>query len=150
MKGLKIERAQPNNVIDIYALMKQAAQEGFLPGRPTERQLKAYYFNHLLNEVGQPNHLYFVAKRGRGYLGYVHAVILTKWGSNPEVLVNQIFVTEKRRKNGIGRKLLDELKKQVENLGIRRIEFACPPDQVEYWSKERKAQPVRIIMGVDL
>lgn len=150
MKGLKIERAKPSNAIDIYALLKQAMEEGVLPGKPTERQIKAYYFTGLINDVANPTSIYLVAKRGRGYLGFLHATILTKWGTNHEVLVTQIYVTKNRRKNGIGRKLLDELKKQVENLGIRRIEFACPLDQVEYWAKERGAKPVQTIMGVDL
>lgn len=150
MKGLKIERAKPSNAIDIHALLKLAAQEGLLPGRPTDNQLKTFYFTTLLSDMTNPNSIYLVAKRGRGYLGFCHAMVLTKWGTSHEVLISQIFVTKNRRKNGIGRKLLDELKKQVENLGIRRIEFACPLDQVEYWAKERVAKPVQTIMGVDL
>lgn len=150
MKGLKIDFAKPSNAIDIYALLKEAAKEGLLAGKPSERQLKAYYFTHLLPEVGAPGQLYLVAKRGRGYLGFLHASLITKWGTSHEVVVHQIFVVKHRRKNGVGRKLLDELQKQVENLGIKRIEFACPLDQVEYWAKERKAKSSQAIMGVDL
>lgn len=149
MKGLKIEKAKPSNSIDIYALIKAEREEGLIPNL-SDRMLKQYYFSALLNQLADHRHLFFIAKRGRGYLGYVHAVIVPdKWGSF-FVGVDSIFVVKHRRKNGVGRKLLDELKKEVQNIGIKRIEFACPLDQVEYWSKERKAKHSQAIMEVNL
>lgn len=152
MKGLKIERAKPSNAIDIYALLCEAQKEGVLPDKPSERQLKAYYFGGLLREIVSPQHIFFVAKRGRGYLGYAHAFLVPgRWdGVVSRVIVNQVFVVKHRRKNGIGRKLLDELKKQIENIGIKRVEFACPAIQMEYWARERGALATDVIMGVDL
>lgn len=149
MKGLKIEKARPSNSIDIYALMKSAREEGLI-GSPSERQLKVYYFSALLNQLADHRHIFYIAKRGRGYLGYVHAVIVpNQWGEY-RVVVDSIFVVKHRRKLGIGRKLLDDMVKEVQNIDIKRIEFACPLDQVEYWSKERKAKQVKVLMEVDL
>ncbi len=152
MKGLKIEKAKPSNVIDIYALLQEAVKEGCLVGKPTERQMKSYYFVGLLNEVDHPNHIWFVAKRGRGYLGFVHAVLIPgRWdGQVRSVAVDTVFVTKRRRKNGIGRKLLDEVKKEVQNLEIKRVEFVTPIDQVEMWTKKYSAKTESYIMGVDL
>lgn len=152
MKGLKIEKAKPSNVIDIYALLQEAQKEGILPGKPTPRELKSYYIRTLLQTVGGPGHIYFLAKRGRGYLGFVHAFIAaSQWtGVASHVVVNYIYVVGKRRKNGIGKKLLDELKKEVQDLGIKRVEFSCPTIQAGDWSKSQGADSKRVIMEVDL
>lgn len=152
MKGLKIERARPNNAIDIYALLSQAVTEGILPGKPTQRQIKSYYFAGLLNELASPAHIWVIAKRGRGYLGFAHAALLPgRWdGQIESVFVDLVFVSGHRRKHGIGRKLLDEIKKEVENLGIKRVEFLCPSDQMHYWSKERSANAKQVFMEVNL
>ncbi len=152
MKGLKIEKAKPSNAIDIFALLSQGQKEGLLPGKPSERQLKSYYFGRLLSDLGAPGHLWVMAKRGRGYLGFAHAKVQPGiWDAQvSSVTIDLIFVVPNRRKNGIGRKLLDEIVKEVENLGIKRIEFVCPPEQVEYWQKARKATVVKVGMGVNL
>lgn len=152
MKGLKIEKAKPSNAIDIYALLTSGQKEGLLPGKPSERQLKSYYFGRLLSELGAPGHIWFIAKRGRGYLGFAHAVLLPdRWdGLVGSVFVDLVFVVQNRRKLGVGRKLLDEIKKEVENLGIKKIEFVCPADQAQYWSKERSANTKQVLMEVNL
>ncbi len=152
MKGLKIERAKPSNSIDIYALLSAAQKEGILPEKPTERELKSYYFSRLLNEIASPGHFFFLAKRGRGYLGYAHGFILPgRWGQSMTMaVIDHVFVVKNRRKLGIGRKLLDEMKKEIENTGIKRIVFSCPLDQVEYWGKARGATAFRSLMEVNL
>lgn len=149
MKGLRIERAKPSNAIDIYALLKDMASEGLIHDKPSDRALKAYYFGSLLDELASPGHMFFVAKRGRGYLGFVHGMFISPWG-NTKFIVNHLFVVKHRRKMGIGKKLLDALKKEIENNNVKRVEFSCPIDQKEYWEKKRKAQEIEIIMGVDL
>ena len=151
MKGLKIERAKPSNVIDIYALLKAAVPEKILPGAPSERQIKAYY-PMLLRELASQNHLFYVAKRGRGYLGFAHAVLIPgRWdGIQNQVIVDLVYVSEHRRKHGIGRKLLDEIKKEVENMGITKVAFSCPLIQMSYWEKERNAKAIQIEMEVNL
>ena len=152
MKGLKIDRARPSNAIDIYALLKEAQKERVLYGDPSERQLQSYFFGGLIAELSSPLHLFFVAKRGRGFLGFVHAVLIPgRWdGFISHAVIDTIFVTKKRRKNGIGRKLLDDLKKEVENIGIKRLEFLASDPELEYWAKERGAAKIKNLAGVDL
>lgn len=152
MKGLKIEKAKPSNAIDIFALLSAGQKEGILPGKPSERQLKSYYFSRLLSDLGAPGHLWFMGKRGRGYIGFAHAKVQPgRWdGQVSSVTIDLVYVVANRRKHGVGKKLLDEIVKEVENLGIKQIELTCPPEQVQYWAKSLKAQPARIVMGVSL
>lgn len=152
LKGLKVERAKPSNAIDIFALLGNAAKEGVLEGKPNERQMKNYYFTGLLQELSDPLHLWLLARRGRGYVGFLHAVLLPgRWdGGVNHAALDLVFVPKEKRKRGIGRKLLEELKKEVENMGIKRIEFVCPGDQAEKWQKEYGAKVHQYLMGVDL
>ncbi len=152
MKGLKVTRALPSNAIDIYALLKEAQKEGVLYGKPSERQVQHYYFSFLINELCHPLHLWFVARRGRGYLGFVHGIAPPgRWDGSIECLaVDLVYVTKNRRKSGIGRKLLDEVKKEAQNMGIKRFEFLSSDLQQAYWEKERKAQKIQNLMGVSL
>lgn len=152
MKGLKIDKAKPSNAIDIFALLNAGVKEGILPEKPTDRQMKSYYFSSLLRDIGAPGHIWLVARRGRGYLGFAHAYVRPgRWdGQVTSVFVDLVFVVKHRRKLGVGLKLVDEVKKEVENLGIKRIEFSCPPDQMQYWSKARSANAFQVVMGVDL
>lgn len=152
MKGLKIHRAQPSNSIDIYALMKEAQKEGVLYGRPSERQVQNYYFSSLINELCHPLHFWFMARRGRGFLGFVHGICVPgRWdGSVEMMIVDLVFVTKNRRKSGIGRKLLDELRKEAQNIGIKRLEFLSSDGQQAYWEKERGALKIQNLMGVTL
>lgn len=150
MKGLKIIRAQPSNAIDIYPLMEKAAKEGVFLDIPKERDIKNQYFR-TLDELKSPYHFWFLALRGRGYLGYLHAVAIpSRWtGEVDHMLVDVVYVADHRRKNGIGKKLIEELKREAENVGIRRIEFICEDAQIEMWEKYG-AKKTRNLMRVTL
>jgi GNAT superfamily N-acetyltransferase len=150
VKGLKIYRAKVSNAIDIYALLKEANKEGVLPEKPSERLLQQYYFTGLLQELQNPYHLWFIGRRGRGFLGLVHGILApNRWGGAPDLVgIDLIFVTKNRRKSGIGRKLLDEVKKEAENIGITHFEFLSTDEQVVYWEKERGAKKVLNLMRV--
>lgn len=151
MKGLTVIRAMPSNAIDIYPLLEQAAKEGVFDDSPTGRDLKNYYFN-LLNELKSDFHFWYLAKRGRGFLGFLHAVAMPRrWdGQISSLFIDTVFVVENRRKMGIGRKLIDELMKDADHIGIKRFEFASPEDQTEHWVKELKAKKSKVAMRVDL
>ena len=151
MKGLKVHRAKPSNAIDIYALMKEAGKDGLLPGKPTDKMVQQYFFSGLINELASPYHFWFIGRRGRGFLGFVHGVVVpNRWDGRPELMgVDLVFVTKNRRKNGIGRKLLDELKKEAQNIGITRFEFLCSDEQQAYWEKERGAKKSLNVMKVE-
>lgn len=150
MKGLKVLRAQPSNAIDIYALLKEAQKEGKLYGSPSEKQLQQFFFSGLINELCSPHHIWLLGRRGRGFLGLVHAIIPPgRWDGRLEYLaVELVFVTKNRRKNGIGRKLLDELQIQAQNMGIKRFEFLISEEERAYWEKERGAKKLLNVMGV--
>lgn len=151
MKGVKVYRAQPSNAIDIYALLKEAAKEKVLPENPSEKLIEKYYFTSLMNELCDVRHLWFLARRGRGFLGYLHAIIVPgRWDGSATIIIDFVYVTKNRRKNGIGKKLLDELVKSAENMGVKRLDFMCPVDQTEYWQKERGAIRKQDFMRVDL
>lgn len=148
MKGLKIIKAEPSNAIDLYPLIKEAAKEQAFLDNPGDRQIKIYYFKGLLNEVSSGFHIWHLARRGRGYLGYVHGIVVPgRWVGEIETLViDMVYVVKNRRKGGIGRKLIDEIVKEAESIGIKRVEFTCSDAQVEYWMKERKAAKLSNVM----
>jgi GNAT superfamily N-acetyltransferase len=154
MKGLKIVRATGQNSIDIYPLLQKAAEEKALLSNPSPKQLKDFYFGGLLRQLGAhfQLHYWFLARRGRGYLGVLHAQIMPGlWdGSIDTMVVTLVYVTKSRRKLGVGRKLIDALLKEAENLGIKHIQFLCPEDLTEYWVKERGAQKLANLMRVSL
>lgn len=152
MKGLKVQKAAPSNSIDIYALLKEALKEGLLVGKPSERALQQYYFTRLIDELCHPHHFWFIARRGRGYLGFVHALMVPgRWdGTVDSLVVDLVFVTKNRRKHGIGRKLLEELKKEAQNMGIRKFEFVCPDNLVEHWKLTQGAAKIMNVMRVEV
>jgi len=154
MKGLKVIRATGQNAIDIYPLLVKASEEKALPSNPSSKQLKDFYFGGLLKQLGvhYQFHYWFLARRGRGFLGVIHAQIIPgPWdGSIETLVVTLIYVTKGRRKMGVGRKLVDAVLKEAENIGIKNIQFLCPDDAMEYWQKERDAKKVSNLMRVDL
>lgn len=152
MKGLTIIKATPSNAIDIYPLIEKAAAEALFEDIPSQKDLKSYYFRGLMESIASHNHFWYLAKRGRGYLGFIHGVLVPRrWdGAIGSMFIDTLFVVSNRRKSGIGRKLIDELKKDAQNIGVRRIDFLCPESQKELWEKKYKAQPIRAYMGVDL
>lgn len=155
MKGLKITRAQASNAIDVYALLKEWAKENkgkdLVVEVPSEKKLQYYFFARLIPELQSPLNLVLLARRGRGYLGFLHALLVPgRWdGQIDSIFIDKIFVTANRRKMGIGRRLLDELKKEAENMGIKRIELLADAGSKAYWEKH-KASPTCEVMRLDL
>lgn len=155
MKGCTIERAKPSNTIDIFPLVKKAAEEGkgiFNGHQPTEKMLKEFYIRLYLGELTSPGHFYYLAKRGRGFLGILHAVLVPgRWdGATTMMVVDFVFVVKNRRNYGVGVKLIDRLIKDAEEMGIKEFEFVCPDDQVEKWQKKRGAKKLANLMRVSL
>lgn len=152
VKGLKVVIAKPSNGIDIYALMKEAREEGLLEGRPTAKQLQSFYFGPLVGQLTSPIHRWYLARRGRGYLGYLHAVFVpSAYDGNIEyVYIDSFFVVKKRRKMGVGRKLLDELKKQADNLGVRTLRLQGTKEEIEYFKKGAEAQEIKTLLEIKL
>jgi GNAT superfamily N-acetyltransferase len=152
MKGLKIERAAPSNAIDIYALLKEAATEKCFPlNNPTGKQLEQYYFQTLIiNELPNPLHFWYLAKRGRGFLGLLHCYAVPgRWDGKIDTLfVDILYVVEKRRKMGIGKKLIEEMKKEAENVGIKRLHFLAEPKVEKLWRDREGAKKKTSIMEV--
>lgn len=151
MKGVKIEKARPSNAIDIYPLLKEALKEGSLDC-PSERHLESYYFGGLINELSSPFHAWLLAKRSRGFLGCLHAILLPSMydARNLSAYVDLVYVSKHRRKNGIAKQLVEEFVKEIKSEGIiRRIDFLCPQDQIEYWGKYG-AKPTKSMMRVSL
>jgi GNAT superfamily N-acetyltransferase len=151
MKGLTIIRALPSNAIDIYPLIEQAAKEGVFTDSPSGKELKTYYFN-LIEELCHPYHFWFLAKRGRGFLGFIHAIAAPRrWDRSVGfVFIDMVFVVKNRRKMGIGSKLIEELQKCADDIGIKKLEFSCPDNQVDHWAKTLKADKIKTVMRADV
>lgn len=154
MKGLKVERAQPSNAIDIYALLKLAAEDGaFHEQTPSSKQLQQYYFQKLIPfEVMTPSHFWYLAKRGRGFLGLLHAFIVPgRWdGEINTIYVDLVYVVEHRRNRGIAKELLKKLKEDAEDIGIKKFEFLAVDKVQEKWVKDWKATKISNYMRVEL
>lgn len=152
MKGCVVERARPSNCIDIWPLFKEAVKEGVFVGpQPSEKALKEFYYVLLTRLMPSESHFFYLAKRGRGFLGCLHATLIPgRWdGSISTFYVDFIYVREHRRKMGVGKKLLDSLLNEASNLGIRNFEFVCPVSQVEYWEKQRNAKQIGAVMRIE-
>jgi GNAT superfamily N-acetyltransferase len=154
IKGCKIKHAQLDNCIDIYALLKEAVKEGIHPegdGPDDDKALKQYYITGLLEELRSPNHIYWLAARGRGYLGYLHAVLVpdvwtkSKW----QMLIEMVYVKEKRRKNGIGKGLIEEAQAFAKENKIEKIILMGKDDMLPYWEK-RGAKKLSNYMRIDV
>lgn len=154
MKGVVIERALPGNAIDLMPLVLEAIKAGVFTGPlPSQSEIKnQWYWTLLTQELPNPLHKYYLAKRGRGYLGYLHAVFIpNRWtGKIDSVFVDAVYVIEKRRKNGIGRKLINALIDEAEKVGIKRFDFMVADNQIEYWMKTRNAKKITNLMRVEL
>ncbi len=140
MKGVKIKQALLGNAIDIYALLKEAVKEGMFPAdqTPNQRELEHYYLTGLLEELRNLTHRYYIAQRGRGFLGYAHIIVMPdRWNrSELSILIETVFVVKKRRKMGIGKALVDEVKKLAQDNGIKNIVLLAKDDMIDYWSKQ--------------
>ena len=149
MKGLVVERASVSNAIDVYPLVRLAAREGYFTESPSEHQLREYYFR-VIQELNQPHHIFYLARRGRGFLGVLHAIVIPgRWdGRMNSIYVDLVYVVEKRRQMGVGKKLLDQLALDAEEIGIKNFEFLAKDELVEYWCKERKAKKISNLMRV--
>lgn len=151
MKGVVVERARPSNCIDVYPLIKQAAKEGVFYGNPpATKSLEQFYYSLLTKELPDPGHFYYLAKRGRGYLGCLHAVIARdRWsGMVSKMWVDFVFVGEKKRKCGVGKKLIERLMKDAGEIGIKDFDFLCREEQLEYFQKKFKAEKLSVLMRV--
>lgn len=139
MKGLKIVKAKPSNAIDIYALLKHAAKEEVYPGvQPTEKELRTFYLNSLFQDhLQNPYHMYYLARRGRGYLGFLHAMVTQNYWTQQidGLFIELIFVAEKHRKKGVAKKLLETLREEAENIGVKKIDLCAMDKRQDFWTK---------------
>lgn len=136
-KGVKIERAMPSNLIDIYALVKMAHKEGkLMQPAPSEADIGKYYM-HLLDLLADPGHNFFyIAKKGRMFLGYVQLRLsFRNLGPSPIMAITNLYVIPKKRKLGVGRALFKHGIEELKKAGIGRFEFLCEDDLVAYYEK---------------
>ena len=152
MKGLKIIRADLSNFLDVFALFDQAVKEKVFPvSRPTKKQFRDFYTSLTRNHLVSKYERFYLAKRGRGYLGVLHVMFVPgQWtipGKEIEnedletAVINPLFVTKNRREKGIGNKLLNFFKKDIEDLDIKNIDLLAEDHVVKYWQK-RGAKPL--------
>lgn len=150
MKGVKVERALPGNILDYYGLLKQAAKEGaFHHPKYSELDLKNDYFN-ILDDLGRPENIVFLARKGRMILGFISGS-LVKRRANGKILVsiNMIYVLSKRRKMGIGKQLSSHFFAELSKVGINSFEFICPDSMLEYFSDKWGAKRISNLMVVN-
>jgi len=141
MKGVKPKRATLNHSIDIFKMLQASVTEGILPSDqvPSEKELQAYYFHSMLKEIVNPLHMYYIAQRGRGFVGYLHAqAVPSRWnpGKIDAVFLDMIYVVKNKRKNGIGKQMLDLFIKEAKDLRVEQIILLGKDDMVKYWQKQ--------------
>lgn len=140
MKGVKPKRATLEHAVDVYKMFKTANNEGIFPAdqEPTDKQIKSYYFS-LLNELVDPMHFWYVAQRGRGFVGFLHAVAMpNRWDPTmvDTLLLDLIHVNQSKRKSGIGKKMLDLFISEAKSLGVKQIVLLGQDHVVDYWQKQ--------------
>lgn len=150
MKGVVIERALPGNVLDVYSLFKEAIKQGAMAyPKPTEDQVKGFYFT-LLDELALRTNVILLARSRKQYVGYIHCSLVQRpFGPAHVAFIKGIFVTEKRRKNGIAQGLRDALFGALDQMGITTKEFLCHDDLVPYFEKKHGAKKVLNYMMVE-
>jgi predicted acetyltransferase len=144
MKGVKPKRATLEHAVDIYKMLNAAHKEGIFPDdqAPTDAQLKSYYFT-MLNELVDPMHFWYVSQRGRGFVGFIHAMAMpNRWDARQvdTMLIDLIYVTESKRKNGIAKKMLDLFISEAKSLGVKQIVLLGKDHVVDYWKKQGAEQ----------
>ncbi len=151
MKGTKVFRAKASNAIDIYPLLADAVGEGVFEDTPSGRELKSYYFKAMIEELSHPMHFWYLARRGRGFLGYLHAIVIPgRWsGALDTIYVDMLFVDKKYRNRGVAGKLIEELKKDADHNGITNARFSCPEELTPMFIK-RGAKKARTLMETEL
>jgi GNAT superfamily N-acetyltransferase len=150
VKGISIIRAKPSNVLDAYDLYKRAFKEGVQQHPiPSAKETSEYHWQ-LLEELKRPEHIILLAKKGKAYLGIIHGII-TQRSIGPKYVcfARIVFVLDKKRKLGVGKKLLEELTRVCAELGVTRCEFMCDDSLVEYWQKARGAKKISNYMIVE-
>ena len=134
---MKVVRAKASNAIDIYPLLVACVKEGCFEDNPSGRELKMYYFKAMIEELAHPAHLWYIARRGRGFLGFLHAICIPgRWnGMIDSIYVDMLFVDDKYRKRGVAGKLIEELKKDADHNGIKSARFSCPEALTKHFAK---------------
>lgn len=150
VSGLAVVRATPGNILDVYEMYKRVWREKSIKPELTEDQQKEYYWR-LLEELANPNHMILMLKRGTRHFGFVHSFLVPAIpGYTPTLFVKVIHVLDSKRKLGGGKLLADELIFMAGRYNIKKFDFMCPDELVEYWAKKRKAMKVANYMTFEV
>ena len=151
IKGLKIERALPGNILDVYSLFSDQYKEGVVNyPKATDAQVKEYYFG-LLELLKNPYEVFLLARRGRAFYGFCHCSLMVRPFGEPRIVyVHTIYVTKNKRKLGIGQKLSEEIIAMARKLGISTIEGMCQDNITTHFEKKLKAKKVLNYMTVEI
>ena len=141
IKGVKIERAAPSNIIEVFRFYKQyyeefgEAKSGKM--KITKADMTDFYFKLLYEFLPDPSHVIYLARRGKAYWGIIHAQIVSKpmLGSPMALFIHTVFIRKGKRKLGVGSKLADKIEEDAVNLNAKTIEFMCRDNLVEKWEK---------------
>jgi GNAT superfamily N-acetyltransferase len=138
-KGIKIERATPGNILDVYALYKLALEENDLVQRYwklSRPQMQQFYFQ-VLEWLGDPMHIIMLARRGKSYWGVMHGILAPSTFRPGQYLLNipTAFILKDRRKLGIGAGLAEAMEEEAQRLGVSHITLLCKDELVSKWTK---------------
>ena len=151
IKGVKIERALPGNILDVYSLFREQFKEGVITyPKATEAQVKEYYFI-LLELLKNPYEIFLLARKGRAFYGFCHCSLMTRPFGQPRVTyAHTLYVVKNKRGLGIGKKLSEEIIETSRKLGISTIEGMCEDKMVAHFSKKFLALKVLNYMKVEI
>lgn len=145
--SVKVVKATAGNILDVFDMYKRQWKE-----KPvlSEQQEKEYYWQ-LIDELANPAHVVLVIQKGIRFFGFIHSFIIPKPnGQPPSLFVKTIYVLDSKRKRGNAKLLIDELIFMAGGFGIKKFDFVCDDDQVEYWSKKRKAKKITNHMTIEV
>jgi len=137
IKGVKVERAKPSNIVDITAMVREYAKESKgikLYPIYTDADVEEYTF-HALEAIKSPNNIYLLARRGRSYWGFVHGRVYRRPYGSPVLCmyVEMLHVLKAKRKLGVGNLLADSIEKEARKLGVGAIELMCKDELIKKW-----------------
>ena len=113
--ALHIRKANLNDFNSVHSFVNDLEETAF----ETESIKRAFELN-----INNPNSIYLIAEVNNKSVGYLscHSQFLLHHGGQQIAEIQEMYVDPENRKMGIGKKLIDELKRIAYKKGIEQLE----------------------------
>ena len=127
VKHVEFERVTKKNFDDFFSLVKTLAE--YEKQEPLDQEIKLRLKNDSLSET--PKFEAYLTKFKNQYVGYfIFFMTYSSYQALPTLYIEDIFVLEEERRNGIGQKIFDFCIKISKEKGCGRMEWC-----VYNWNK---------------